>query len=102
MDNMKTDLRIIELRKEAGLTQEQLADKIGISAPHLSEMERGVKNVSMVRLSQIATALGVSTAELMLTDPEEIAILKIFRKLNPDDRTSILRHGSGLLIEQPE
>jgi transcriptional regulator with XRE-family HTH domain len=52
------------LRKKAGLTQEEIADKAGIHVTYLSGIERGQRNVATLNLRKIARALGVPTKEL--------------------------------------
>lgn len=47
------------------MTLDDLSDATGISASHLSAMERGVKTINTQRLAQIATALGVETQDLL-------------------------------------
>jgi len=56
------------LRKEAGLTQEQLAERCGLSQQYLSKLESGRRNPTVVTLYEIATALGVSHVELVRED----------------------------------
>ncbi|HEV2748309.1 MAG TPA: helix-turn-helix transcriptional regulator [Allosphingosinicella sp.] len=56
------------LRKEAGLTQEQLAERCGLSQQYLSKLERGRRNPIVVTLYELATALGVSHVELVRPD----------------------------------
>ena len=56
------------LRKAAGLTQEQLAERSGFSQQYLSDLERGKLNPTVVTLYELATALGVSHAELVRPD----------------------------------
>lgn len=53
------------LRKEAGLTQEQLAERCGLSQQYLSGLESGRRNPTVVTLYELATALGVSHEELV-------------------------------------
>jgi len=52
------------LREESGLTQEDLADKAAIHRTYLSDIERGARNVSLVNIERIATALKVSIGDL--------------------------------------
>jgi len=52
------------LRAERGLTQEQLAERAGISVDFLSLVERGKSSPSFENLEEIADALEVSVAEL--------------------------------------
>lgn len=53
------------LRREAGLTQEQLAERCGLSQQYLSKLEQGKRNPTVVTLYEIAQGLGVSHAELV-------------------------------------
>lgn len=56
------------IRKERGLTQEQLADRCGLSQQYLSGLERGRRNPTIVTIYEIASALGVSHIDLMTPD----------------------------------
>jgi transcriptional regulator with XRE-family HTH domain len=46
-------------RREKGFSQEELADRCGLHRTYISEIERGLKAVSLVSLLHIAGALGV-------------------------------------------
>jgi transcriptional regulator with XRE-family HTH domain len=59
---------IARVRREKGLTQEQVAERSGISQQYLSGLERGNRNPSIVTLYEIAQALGVSHVDLVLPD----------------------------------
>lgn len=56
---------IRRIRKERGLSQEQLALSAEIDVSYLGRVERGDNNVAVLRLERIAEALGVTMAELM-------------------------------------
>jgi transcriptional regulator with XRE-family HTH domain len=56
------------LRSEAGLTQEQLAERSGLSQQYISGLERGRRNPTVVTLYELASALGVSHVELVRED----------------------------------
>lgn len=45
-------------RKDSQLTQAQLADRIGSSAPYVANVEAGRENLTIGRLTAIAEALG--------------------------------------------
>lgn len=47
-DQKESGKRIAALRKEKGLTQEQLAEKLNISTSTLGKIERGIQGFSMV------------------------------------------------------
>ncbi|NTB87965.1 helix-turn-helix transcriptional regulator [Agrobacterium tumefaciens] len=56
------------LRREKGLTQEDVEARSGFSQQYLSDLERGKRNPSIVTLYEIAQALGVSHVELVTPD----------------------------------
>ncbi|WP_328187439.1 helix-turn-helix domain-containing protein [Marinobacter sp. OP 3.4] len=51
--------RVRELRKEKGLTQENVARLCGFQRPYLSDVERGRRNISAKNMSRLAATLGV-------------------------------------------
>ena len=53
------------IRKERGLTQEQLAERSGLSQQYLSGLERGRRNPTLVTVHELAVALGVSHLDLL-------------------------------------
>lgn len=63
------------LRVQKGLSQENMAYDLNISVTAYSKIERGLTNISLSRLSQIARTLGVSMASLIeYYDDEEYFI----------------------------
>lgn len=58
-------LRIRELRLERGMTLDQLARSAGISASHLSRLERGQAEPSFTVAAALASELGVSLSDLL-------------------------------------
>jgi transcriptional regulator with XRE-family HTH domain len=52
-------LFIRKARKTAGYTQEQLADKIGLSLAPINQVENGWESISLNRLRQICEAIGL-------------------------------------------
>ena len=52
-------------RKEAGLSQERLAEKADLSTVFISRIERGVESPSLDNLVRIAKALGVRVRDLV-------------------------------------
>ncbi|MEP5758261.1 MAG: helix-turn-helix transcriptional regulator [Litoreibacter sp.] len=53
------------LRREQGLTQEQLEERSGFSQQYLSGLERGQRNPTVITLYELSQALGVSCVELI-------------------------------------
>ena len=52
-------------RKNKGLTQEQLVEKMGVSIAYLSKIETGKIHINLERLSQICNILDVSEGEIL-------------------------------------
>ena len=52
--------RIAALRKKAGLTQEQLADRAGLQRTHVGRIEAGRYAVTLEVVQAIAQALGMT------------------------------------------
>ena len=54
-----------KLRLANGLSQERLAELAGIHRTYVGDVERGVRNVSLVNMSKIALALDVPLSLLV-------------------------------------
>ena len=52
------------LRKELGITQEELAFRAGISPSYMSAIERGITDTTISTAKRLAKALDISIAEL--------------------------------------
>lgn len=59
-------------RIELGCAQAEIAQRAGVSAGHLSELERGTRNPSPPLLAALARALDCTTADLMPRQPAGI------------------------------
>ena len=66
----KPDIRVrfgfaVKDRREAlGLTQEEFAERAGIHRTYLSDIERGTRNVSLLNIERVASALSLTVSEL--------------------------------------
>ena len=65
MDYYKIGQQIRKYRKAYGLSQEQLAEKIGISVTHMSHIETGNTKLSLSVFVNIARTLEVQTDDLL-------------------------------------
>lgn len=63
--------KLRELRKSAGLTQEEMAEKSAISVDFLSLIERGRNSPSFDNLEGMARALRLSVADLFTFEEED-------------------------------
>ena len=56
--------RIQELRKERGMTQEDLAGEVGVDRSYMGFLERGEKNATLDKIGKIAKAFRIRLKEL--------------------------------------
>lgn len=91
------------LRKEAGLTQKELAEKIVVAPITIQQYERDVREPSFETIEKIATALGVERIDVFAVDgkrevqkqrkksddftEKESQLLSHFRNLNDNGQT---------------
>ncbi|WP_449456382.1 helix-turn-helix domain-containing protein [Streptococcus suis] len=60
-----TAQRIKTLRKQAGLSQQELADKIGVLRETISNWERGINRTNVENIERIATFFQVPVSDLL-------------------------------------
>ena len=93
--------KIRELRKQRGITQEQLAESIGISFQSVSKWENGIALPDITHTPVLASYFGVSMDELFDFNLKEIenAVMEIvkeayrYRESNPTESRRILEEG---------
>lgn len=61
-----------QLRKEAGLTQEQLALAAGIERNYVSLIERGINQPALRMIFKLADALGTTPSDILRLVEEEL------------------------------
>jgi transcriptional regulator with XRE-family HTH domain len=93
--------RIRTIRRERGLTQDELADQVGVSRSAVAQWETGRTGQVTGNLSRIAGVLGVNVEYLMVGDDkwaagdvrqgDELALLRLYRECEPEDRQMLLR-----------
>lgn len=71
-------LRIVALRKLAGLSQEELAGRAGLQRTHISRIEAGKYAVTLETIQAIAEAFGM-TVDIIDTSLADLAPLKKLR-----------------------
>lgn len=59
------------LRREKGLTQEQVEERSGFSQQYLSSLENGRRNPTVITLFELAQALDVSHVDLVRHNESE-------------------------------
>jgi transcriptional regulator with XRE-family HTH domain len=111
------------LRKLRGFTQEDLAEKLGVSYQQVQKYENGETQLTIDRIHRIASALDVPVEELLSSTPEglyeylkpyegsaervyrltrdESEFLKLFRKLkNPKMKDGLIKLLKGMIEEE--
>lgn len=58
-------LNVRKFREKQGWSQEDLADRSGIHRTYISGVERGIRNPTVMIVSILAGALGVTADELL-------------------------------------
>lgn len=63
--NKKVGKRVADARRQAGMTQELLAEKLNVSVSAISRLETGSNMVSLERLLNISEILNVGLQDLL-------------------------------------
>lgn len=100
--------RIRAYRKALGMSQTELADRIGVRFQQVQKYENGSNRVAASRLWQIADALNVSITTLFkdvasrpATPAESSEFLDLYRQLDDLQRPALLAHMRRLVAEFP-
>ncbi len=100
---MSLPIRLITLRKDKGLTQQGMADAIGIHVNSLKKYEAGQAQPSLEVLKKIALALHVSTDFLLFDTHERVPMDELalqFEAISQmqDDEQRVIREVLDSLI----
>lgn len=74
--------KLIRLRKDNNLTQDELAKKLKISRSAVANYEKGIREPNFEMLENIADCFNISIAEL-LNDDQASRLLMYYEKLKP-------------------
>lgn len=69
--NIDVGERIRAARERNGMTQEQLAEHLEVSAQYISDLERGVVGPSLQTFRRVCVTLGVSGDSLLFGDTKQ-------------------------------
>ena len=92
-DQMRFGIRIREGREKMGLTQEELAEKVGVSKQHICRIETGYRTCSYDLLLKISDVLGASTDYLLRGEE---------KKEGPGTREEVRSRMSAIIAELTE
>ena len=101
---MSLNIRIREIRKARNMTLAQLADQASVSIPHISEIERGLKNLNNHLLERIAAALGVAPSDLISgdVDADTARLNELVSRLDASDAARVAAFAEALLKSKEE
>lgn len=95
MDNIKI------IRKNKGLTQQQLADKLGMVVQSYTRYENGRASPTLELLTRIAQALDVTPCDLITQDNDNAhALIHYFNQLTQQDQDYLFTKIKALALEQ--
>lgn len=97
---------ICDLRKQRGMTQEQLAEMVGVSTPAVSKWETSASCPDVALLAPIARALDTDVNTLLsftptLSQKDLAALLKELRQLAEQDGAAALERMRGAVRRYP-
>jgi len=84
--------KIKRLRIRWGLSQSELAERIGISFQQIQKYEKGSSRISVMRLKQIAEALGVRLTSFFEEEEKTLKVTDFSIEYAPDKETSDIFH----------
>jgi transcriptional regulator with XRE-family HTH domain len=91
--------KVRRLRKERGMTQSELASRIGIIQSDLCRMEKGEYRVGLDTLFRILEVFGMNIGEFFAegavaagSPPQENELSERFRNLSEDSRRDVLEY----------
>lgn len=103
--------RVRTLRIQKGLTQVELAKKLGMTQSNISELERGIRGLTIRHVLKLANILSASTDEILLASSSTpngrpSVSLKVLRRaqriqeLPPSKQRAVLELLDALLDKQ--
>lgn len=90
MDRMDVAKKIAEVRLERGLTQKEIADKIGKSETTVGNYEAGKIDIPLSAMLDMAEALEVEPAVLVGADPDDFGADVTIRVYREEDRRTLI------------
>jgi transcriptional regulator with XRE-family HTH domain len=102
--------KLAKLRKEKGLTQEDLAKKIGVGIAQMRRYEKGASSPTLEVIKNMAKTLGISADDLIFDENEGVApahildrkLLEQFEmlsRMNPHDKEAVQTIIDSMIIK---
>lgn len=104
--------RIRDMRRSLGLTQDELAVRVGVSRSAIAQWETDRTGQIRSNLARVAAVLGVSVgylltgenagAEMGAETADERALLNLYRQIQDGGRAEVLRQARRILAAQEQ
>ena len=82
-------VRLQNLRKATGFTQEQVANFLGVTQAYISQIEKGERQIQVDMLEKIAALYGVDIADIENDDVSPIRFAFRTSEIDQNDLTAI-------------
>lgn len=92
-DISKIGYNVRGLRKERGITLQQLAEATGLSTGYLSNLERNISSPTLVNIQKICEALNTSLSDIVERNKEDAIIVR------QDEREVIIDEEHNIRLE---
>jgi transcriptional regulator with XRE-family HTH domain len=97
---MSVNEKIKLIREAKGLTQEQVAEKLGISPTAYGNIERGDNDPKLSRLQEISDVLGITVSELLDLTDKTVLNINLNRKDKGKNKYNVYLSSSSELEKQ--
>ena len=95
------------MREERGWTQQQLADKLGVTRSAVTQWETGWSQPKMDSIKKLADVFGTTIASITDAQPDfdgeqfnltedEIELIRKYRRLSTEDKQTVIRMAARL------
>lgn len=102
----KISEKLIAAREKAGITQAQLAERVGVESNSIHRYEAAEREMGFTIAIKIAKALNIGVRELIpdeyiehsVSEKTENQLLDMFYQLDEQDQRAMMRQMMGLLL----
>lgn len=97
IDKKKIGAQLLELRKSRGWTQEQVAEKVGLTRSTISNIERGTRSLTLETLRRFCDAFSLNVSYFAIESNEDDVIdvldrlRTVFAEVSDSEREMMLR-----------
>jgi transcriptional regulator with XRE-family HTH domain len=97
---MSVNEKIKLIREAKNLTQEQVAEKLGMCVNSYGDIERGERDIKLSRLEKIAEAFEMKASELLDLNDKSVLNVCLNRKYKGDNKVNVYFSSDSELEKQ--